>query len=73
MSEAVPAAKNPTTKKTGAGNTLKVGSSIKDLDKKDEPSSKSIKEKSTGDLKSVKQGGVDKSSRRAYKYLKQVG
>jgi hypothetical protein len=63
MSEAKPAARVPATKKTGVGNTLKVGSSIKDIEKKDETSTKSIKEKSSGDLKSLKQSGVDKSSK----------
>lgn len=63
MSEAKPAVRKPTTKKTGAPGTLKGAGSSKDIDKKEEPSAKSIKEKSTGDLKVTKQGGLEKSSK----------
>lgn len=62
MSEVKPAARNPSTKKTGAAATLKAAAS-KEFDKKDEPSSKSIKEKSTGDKKVTKEGTIEKSSK----------
>lgn len=63
MSEAKPAVRKPTTKKTGAPGTIKGAGSSKDIDKKEEPSAKSIKEKSSGDLKVTKQGGLEKSSK----------